>query len=192
MRQILIVVLLALGASALQGCATAIVGGAATGAAVIHDRRSAGTVIDDQAIELKISSAISNDGNLAGHGHVSATSYNYVVLLTGQAESDHYRNRYYEVASRIHNVKKVINEIQIGPSATLSERSVDSYTTTKAKLALTQIKLADFDPSRIKVVTEKGVVYLLGLVNQQEANAAVEKIRYLRGVKQVVKVFEYF
>lgn len=191
MKQLIFIVLLALTTSILQGCATAIVGGAATGAAVIHDRRSAGTVLDDQGIELKMMRAVSNDEDLDKNGHVSVTSYNYVLLLTGQAATESYRDRYHQVASQIANVKKVINEIQIGPNTGLSQRSVDAYTTTRAKWALTQIKLPSFDPTRVKVVTENGIVYLMGLVTQQEADAAVEKVRFVRGVKQVVKVFEY-
>ncbi|MCG8429480.1 MAG: BON domain-containing protein [Chromatiales bacterium] len=191
MKRLSIALIVLTAVTLLQGCAAIVVGGAATGVAVIHDRRSAGTVIDDQGIELKMATLISEDGDLGKHGHVNATSYNYVLLLTGQAENEQYRSRYQQLTSKIPGVKKVVNEIQVAPNTSLTQRTTDTYTTSKAKVALAKIELPGFDPTRIKVVTENGVVYLLGLVTAEEANAAVEKIRYLRGVKQVVKVFEY-
>jgi len=190
-RRLLILTLPLLIAALLQGCAPVVVGGAATGVSVVHDRRSAGTAIDDQTIELKALSRVTNDADLNRHTHVSTTSYNRVVLLTGQADSAEYRDRYVELVRTIPLVRRVVNEVQIGPAASLSEQSNDAFITTRVKLELFKIKLPDFDPTRVKVVTERGVVYLMGIVRPQEADAVVEKVRYLRGVKQVVKVFEY-
>ena len=175
----------------LQGCAAAVVGGAATGTSVAHDRRSAGTMMDDEVIEMKILTSSVQDEALNSHTDISATSYNYVVLLTGQAETVDYRNQFVELARRTPMVKQIISEVEIGPAASWTETSKDAYITSKVKLALFEIKLEGFDPSRVKVVTEKGVVYLLGLMRPEEANEVVEKARYVRDVKQVVKAFEY-
>ena len=192
MKKILLTLLVTtLGTTLLQGCAPVVVGGAATGVAVVHDRRSAGTALDDQTIELKALNAVMQDKELDQHSDLTATSYNNVVLLTGQADSEAYRDRYVAHIRKIELVKRVVNEVTIGPKAKLQEHTNDIYITSKVKLELFSVKLPDFDPTRVKVVTEKGIVYLLGLVSPQEAEAVVEKIRYLRGVKQVVKVFEY-
>ena len=192
MKKILFTLLVAtFGTTLLQGCAPVVVGGAATGAAVVHDRRSAGTALDDQTIELKALNAVMQDRELDKHTDLTATSYNNVVLLTGQAESESYRDRYVAHIRKIELVRRIVNEVTIGPKATLQEHTNDIYITSKVKLELFSVKLPDFDPTRVKVVTEKGVVYLLGLVSPKEAEAVVEKVRYLRGVKQVVKVFEY-
>lgn len=190
-KRYLILTLPLLAVSLLQGCAPVVVGGAATGASVVHDRRTAGTAIDDQSIELKALSRLTNNADLNPRVHVSATSYNRVVLLTGQADDEDARGQYVEMVRTIPMVKRVVNEVQIGPGATLSEQSSDAFITSKVKLELFNIKLPEFDPTRVKVVTEKGVVYLMGLLRANEADAVVEKVRYLRGVKQVVKVFEY-
>lgn len=176
----------------LQGCAPAvIVGGGATGTSVAHDRRSAGASLDDQIIELKMLTRLQQDDELSNHTSVSATSYNYVLLLTGQAENAAYRDRFSRIAANVPKVKKVVNEVQIGPGASISESSGDAYLTAKVKLELFEVDLPDFDPSRVKVVTERGAVYLMGLLTAQEASTVVEKVRYINGVNKVVKVFEY-
>ena len=176
----------------LQGCMGAVlVGGAAATGAVIHDRRSAEASMDDTAIEFRLANLASEDQDLLDHTHVSATSFNRVLLLTGEAESDVYRARYLALARQVPKVKRIVDEIQIGPEATLSQVSNDSYITSRVKLALFDVQLEDFDPSRVKVVTELGVVYLMGLVTRAEADAVVEKVRYVPGVQRVVKVFEY-
>ena len=174
-----------------QGCTAVIVGGAATGAAVIHDRRSAGVVLDDQTIEVKAIASIEDDDELGDHSNISATSYNHVVLLTGQAESAVLRQRAADIAGRIWPVKRVVNEVVIGPSVSLAQKGEDSWITSKVKLELLKVDLESFDASRVKVVTENNVVYLMGLVTAAEAAAAVEKARWVDGVTKVVKVFEY-
>ncbi len=178
-------------ASLLQGCGAVLVGGVTTGAAVIHDRRSAGTVLDDKTIQLRVLSAIQKDSQLDKQSSIGATSYNHVLLLTGQAATAGIHDRIVELARNTPMVKRVIDEIEIGPSTSLSEESKDAFITTKVKFALLDIDLPSFDPTRVKVVTEKGVVYLLGMVTPKEASAAVEKARYISGVKRVVKIFEY-
>jgi len=190
-QTIFILVLSLLLGSLLQGCGAVLVGGAVVGASVIHDRRSSGTILDDKNIQFKIISALNADNDLHQHSSLAATSYNYVVLLTGQAETTTYRDRFVEIARNTSMVKRVVDEVEIGPSTTFSEESKDSYITSKIKLDLLNIDIPSFDPGRVKVVTEKGVVYLLGLVTAEEANAVVEKVRFISGVKRVVKIFEY-
>ena len=175
----------------LQGCGVMVIGAATTGAAVIHDRRSAGTVLDDKNIQFKILASVSSDSELSKHSSVAATSYNYAVLLTGQAENALYRERLVEVARNTPMVKRVIDQIEIGESSSFSQETQDAYITSKVKLELLDIALPSFDPSRVKVVTEINVVYLMGLVTEEEASAVVEKVRYIKGVERVVKIFEY-
>jgi osmotically-inducible protein OsmY len=187
-KNLMLVLLLAV---FLQGCGAMLIGGAATGAAVIHDRRSAGTVLDDKNIQFKIHSAVNNNSELNEHSSLSATSYNYAVLLTGQAENLGYRERLVELARNTPMVKRVIDQIEIGKSSSLSQETRDAYITAKVKLELLDINLPSFDPTRVKVVTELNVVYLMGLVTQEEAAAVVDKARYIKGVERVVKIFEY-
>ena len=175
----------------LQGCAAVVVGGAATGAAVIHDRRSAGTILDDQTIELKAMKTLSETAEIAEHSSISVTSYNYTVLLTGQAENPQLARRFGDEVKAIEKVRRVVNEVQTGPFLSLAQHTQDSYLTAKVKASLFEIELEAFDPSRIKVVTHNDTVYLMGLVTHQEAQAVVEKVRILRGVAKVVRVFEY-
>ncbi len=190
-RTLALLVVSSLSLPLLQGCATAVVGGAATGISVIHDRRSAGTVLDDKTITVKIMNELLSRPELREHSSMSASSYNHLVLLTGQAENAEYRAQFERIAATTPMVKRTVNEVQISPNATLTEQSKDSWITSKAKVELFNIKLPQFDPTRVKVITEKGVVYLMGMVTPEEADAVVEKIRYLSGVTKVVKVFEY-
>lgn len=187
-KSILLMLLLAL---LLQGCGAVLIGGAATGAAVIHDRRSAGTVLDDKNIQFKIMSAVSSNADLNEHSSLAATSYNYAVLLTGQAENASYKERLVDLARNTPMVKRVIDQIEIGYPTTFAQDTHDSYLTGKVKLELLNMGLPSFDPTRVKVVTEKSVVYLMGLVTQDEASAVVERVRYINGVERVVKIFEY-
>jgi osmotically-inducible protein OsmY len=114
-----------------------------------------------------------------------------VVLLTGQAETIEYRNQFVTLARNTPMVKQVISEVEIGPTTGWTETSKDAYITSKVKLALFEIEIEGFDPSRVKVVTEKRVVYLMGLVRPEEAQEVVEKARYVPNVARVVKAFEY-
>ncbi len=180
-----------LGITLLYGCAPAVVGGAATGASVVHDRRSVGAAVEDQNIELKALHLGAQEDDLYKHTNISATSYNKVVLLTGQAETEQYRQRYIEKIRRIAEVKRVVDEIKIGPSASMTEQGKDTYITSKVKIKLFEVKLPGFDPTRVKVVTDQGNVYLMGIVSEQEAAEVVQKVRYVSGVRRVVKIFEY-
>jgi osmotically-inducible protein OsmY len=175
----------------LQACAPVVVGGAAVGVSVLHDRRPAEVVLTDEKSELGILAAIGEDENLYQHSSVGVTSYNRVVLLTGQADSPAVSGRIRDIAAGNSGVRRVVNEIQITTDSSLMSTGHDIYLTSRVKLALFDLDLPDFDPSRVKVVTEQNVVYLMGLLTPDEAAAVVEKVRYVNGVKRVVKILEY-
>lgn len=185
-----VVVLGLLGVFGLSGCGPAIVGGAVMGAAVLHDRRGATTVIDDQRIALLALQEIYADPALRTGSRVTATSYNGIVLLTGEARDEAQRERIGKAVARISNVRRVVNELAIGPTGDLLSDGADTLLGSRVKLALSGVQLPDFDPTRVKVVTSSQVVYLMGLVTAAEAEAVVEKVRYVPGVRRVVKVFE--
>lgn len=173
----------------LNGCAAAVLGGAATGAAVAHDRRTAGTVIEDQSIELKTAQALNNDQEINETAHVNITSYNLVVLVSGEAPNEAVRERIINIVRDIPKVTHVYNEVTIGAPSTLTSRSSDTLITSKVKTRL--FGLENFDATRVKVVTEKGVVYLMGLLTREESDRVTEAARRVSGVQKVVKLFQY-
>lgn len=176
----------------LQACAPALVVGTAYGASVVHERRSASTVLDDEMIEVKAKHLFYQTPEVEQASRISITSYNYQVLLTGQADTDEVRKRFAEIASRIPKVAKVYNEVQLGPPITLARESQDALITSRAKVAIGGGKgVKGFDATRVKVVTEDGIVYLMGLVTRKEADTATEVVRRLSGVVRVVRLFEY-
>lgn len=173
----------------LQGCAAAVVTGAATGAAVVHDRRSAGTVLDDQSIEIKVSSILYSNKKIYDQSHVNATSYNGVVLLTGETPNEQLKQEVTKEVQTILNVRRVQNELVIAAPSSLPSRTSDAWITSKIKAKLTADKY--IDPFFVKVVTEHGVVYLLGLVSHAEADRVVDIVSQSAGVQRVIKIFEY-
>ncbi|MGH8594291.1 MAG: division/outer membrane stress-associated lipid-binding lipoprotein [Gammaproteobacteria bacterium] len=173
----------------LQGCAAVIVGGAATGAAVAHDSRTTGTVVDDEAIELKAGHAIRRDEQLRRQTHINFTSYNNMVLVSGEAPTEELKKRAIERIRGIPKVRRVYDEITIAAPSSLTSRSSDTLLTASVKGKLLTIR--NFDGTRIKVVTEKGVVFLMGLVTRREGGIAAEASRQVSGVQKVVKLFEY-
>jgi len=179
-------------ATTMSGCAGLAVGGAATGIAVIHDRRSTGTVIDDQGTNWKVSEAIFKDQELSNPSHINVTVYNGVVLLTGETPSEDLKLRANALAAQSSGNKKIYNELAIASPTSLSTRTNDTYITAKVKTVLLEIDdIPTFDPTRVKVITEDSVVFLMGLVTTQESNAVTEKARNVSGVKKVVRLFEY-
>lgn len=182
---VLLVVTLAAG---LGGCAGVIVGGAATGAAVANDPRTTGTVIEDQSIELKVMKALGDDEEIKAQAHYSATSYNQIVLLTGQAPTQAIRARIETLTRGIEKVRLVHNEITIAAPSSMVARTNDTLLTTKVKTKLfTEDQL---NAGRIKVVSEAGVVYLMGLVSESEGDLAADIASRTSGVQKVVKLFE--
>ncbi|NIP73384.1 MAG: BON domain-containing protein [Gammaproteobacteria bacterium] len=192
MSRIAIVVLSCLAvAPVLQGCAGAILAGGVTAANIAHDRRTAGSFVEDQNIELKASSELASDKELEQQTHVKVISYNQVVLLTGQAPSQELRSRAESLVRTVPKVRRVHNEIQIASPSALSARSSDTWITSKVKVRLFRIEMKNFDPTRVKVTTSNGTVYLMGLVTRAEADAVVDVVRKIEGVQRVVKIFEY-
>jgi osmotically-inducible protein OsmY len=180
--------LLVASAMMLQGCIEALlVGGVATGVVVATDRRQAEVMFADQRIEFSAGSRIGDA--LKSQGHVNVTSYNHMVLLTGEVPTAKAKAEAEKVASEVPQVKSVINELQIAGTSSTASRSNDAYITSKVKGNF--LGNGKFRPTDIKVVTEAGTVFLLGLVTREEADAATEVARGTGGVQKVVRVFEY-
>lgn len=183
--------LLGLGAAAtlplLQGCFPLVAGGVGAGAAMVADRRTSGAYVEDEGIEWRTSSALRD--RLGDAVHVNVTSFNRNVLLTGEAPSEAHRAEAERVASGIANVKGIVNEIQVAGTSSLTSRGNDSLITSKVKARF--VDSAQFSANHIKVVTEAGTVFLLGIVTRREADAATEVARRTDGVRKVVRVFEY-
>jgi osmotically-inducible protein OsmY len=173
----------------LQGCVGGVIAAGGAGAAVAVDRRSAGTIVDDEAIELKISKAINEDNALGEKAHINITSYNNIVLLTGETPTDAMRDHAVSLARHTEKVRKVYNEIVVAEPTTVKSRSEDTWITAKVKTKLLGIK--EVSATNIKVITENRVVYLMGLVSHAEAQAASEAARFVDGVTKVVTLFEY-
>ena len=190
-KTLLTIILISISMANLSGCATAVVGGIAAGAAVVHDRRTTGVVIDDQEIELNAVKILYDHPEISDRSNISITSYNLTVLLTDQAESQEVVLKFADMVSRLPRVKKVFNHVLIGSERTFTESTSDVYLTSRAKLAMFNVDLPDFDPTRIKVVTSQGTVFLMGIVTREEGRKASDEVRYVSGVKHVVKVFEY-
>ncbi len=174
----------------ISGCAGLVVGGIAMTASVAHDRRTAGAYIEDQNIELKALDRLNDKTVIHGNNSISITSYNQTVLLTGQVESAEVKESSEQRIKSIAKVKRVVNELEIAPPATASETANDTYITAKVKVKLINLGVPGFDTTLIKIKTERGIVYLMGIVTQQEVDAIVERVRTVTGVKKVVKVFE--
>lgn len=175
----------------LGGCVGLLLGGTAVGVGMAHDRRTTGTVVDDQTVRFRLSNAL--NAGLPPGNHINIASYNGAVLLTGEAGSEQAKQQAEAIARAIDPpVREVYNELVIASPSPLSSRTNDTLLTTKVKAALVPIRtIPGFDPTRVKVVTERGVVYLMGLVHQQEADAAANAASQVGGVSQVVTLFEF-
>jgi osmotically-inducible protein OsmY len=178
-------------AGLLQGCAGAVVAGAATGAAVATDRRTTGQMVDDQTLELKAQRLIAEDPKLRDTVRVNVTSMNGIVLLTGEAKTKSLRDRALSKVRTVEGIRRINNHIRIAsPAAPLSSgRRHDKWITTKIKSK--QTTTAGVGPTHVKVVTSNSVVYLMGLVDRSEAAVATKLARETKGVTRVVKLFEY-
>lgn len=174
-------------ASQISACVPVVVGGAAAGGTMAADRRTAGTYVEDENIELKATKNIYD--NLGEASHVNITSYKGNVLLTGEVPDAKTKAKAGDIMQAIENVRSVTNELAIGPKTTISSRTNDSYLTSKVKGQF--VTENRFQANYVKVVTENSVVYLLGYVTHKEADDAVEIARNTSGVSRVVKVFEY-
>ncbi len=188
MKNILWVAVLGMACVQLTGCAALVLGGAATGAAVSVDRRTAGTVIGDQEIEVRAFSRL-RENFPKDSIHVSATSFNHQLLLTGQVPDEATRTKVEAVVRPIPDVRTVFNETMVAGATSFTSAGNDASVTAQVKARMLQDNRV---PSiHVKVVTEAGVVYLMGLLTHAEADAATEVARSTNGVIKVVKLFEY-
>jgi osmotically-inducible protein OsmY len=177
--------------SLLSGCAAVVVGAGTTGATVAHDRRTTGTYVEDKAILLKALQMRSQDEVLQKNSNISIEVYNLQILLTGQAIDADIVSRFRDKLLKIDRVKHVYNEVTVGAEGTWSEAAADTLLTSRVKVELFNVGIQGFDPLRVKVTSSLGTVYLMGLLTPEEADAVVEKVRYISGVKRVVRLFEY-
>ncbi len=175
------------------GCSILAVGGAeATGLSLLHDRRTSETLLNDEGIEINAGIELELNDDIRDNSHFNVTAYNGMALITGEANTTKLRDKIIDIVRRIPGVKLVYNEMTIAAPSSLASRANDTLITTKVKSSLSQIRnLPGFDATRVKVVTENGIVYLMGLLHRNEAHVATEMARRESGVKQVVKVFEY-
>jgi osmotically-inducible protein OsmY len=173
--------------SQITACVPVVVGGAAATGAMAADRRTSGIYVEDENIELKAVKKM--ETNLGEDAHVNVTSYNRNVLLTGEVPVAESKSKAENLVKEIPNTRSITNEITVGPKSSIGSRSNDSYITSKIKTKF--VTESKFPANYVKVVTENGVVYLLGIVTKAEADAAVEIARNTDGVTKVVKVFEY-
>lgn len=172
----------------LGGCIeAAIIGGAAGGAMMATDRRPAEVVLGDERVEVTANNRIST--RFGDKVHVNVTSFNYTILLTGEVPDAKVKAEIERIASEVERVKAVVNELQVGAISAYTARGNDSYLTGRVKAAM--VGANKFNTNHIKVVTEAGVVYLLGVVTRKEADDATEIARAIGGVQKVVRVFEY-
>ena len=155
---------------------------------VIHDRRDSDAILQDQKIESSATNSIYNDEKLDKKIHANVTSYNRVALITGEVLSNELRDHAAEIVRNIPGVRRVHNELVVEDLTPMSSRSKDAWITSKVKSKL--LNADNIDSTRVKVVTENGVVFLMGLVTDNESNAAVDVARNVEDVKRVVKIFE--
>jgi len=170
----------------LSGCAAVAIGGAATS---FKDRRTTGAQIEDQTIEVKVGLKLRADAEIDEQAHINVTSYNTVVLLTGETPTDTIRQRAVDLVKSVEKVTHIYNELTINAPSSMTSRSSDSLITSKLKTKL--FTNEGVNGLAVKIITEKGVVYLMGLVSKAEAEAATDIARNTGGVQKVIKLFQY-
>ncbi len=173
-------------AAGLSACAPLVVGGAVMGGMMASDRRTTGTQVEDEGIELRAANRIREV--LGDRAHVNVTSFNRQALLTGEVPTAQDRATVEKIVTEVNNVRAVVNDVAVMPNSSLGQRSNDVLITGKVRASFVDAK--DVFASAYKVVTERNVVYLLGLVTPREATRATEIARGVGGVSKVVRVFE--
>jgi len=174
----------------LSGCTAAVVGGAVAGTAVAMDKRTTGNYVEDQNIKTKFSHLYYEDKTLSEQTHVNVTSYNRQILITGEAPTEQQKQQLSAIARQIKNVRNHFNEVTIGAPSSYSSRSNDTYITSKIKTSVFS-NMKELDGAQVKVVTENSTVFLMGLVTRKQGEQITEIARKTRGVKRVIKLFEY-
>jgi osmotically-inducible protein OsmY len=172
--------------STLTACIPVLMGGAVMGTLVATDRRTSGAQLEDEGIELRSASRIRE--NLGDRVHVNVNSYNRRVLLTGEVPNAQDKQLVEQIVSRVDNVQSVVNELAVLGNTSLTQRSSDSLITGKVKAGMVDAK--DLFANAFKVVSERGVTYLMGRITQREADRATDIARSTGGVQKVVRVFE--
>lgn len=172
---------------ALQGCLPLAAVGVGTAVSSANDRRTSGTQIEDEGIELRASNRIAE--RWGDKVHVNVTSFNRSVLLTGEVSSAAIKAEVEKLVSGVQNVRGITNDIEVAGIATMPARANDSFITSKVKARF--VDANQFNPFHVKVVTENSTVYLLGIVTEAEAKAATELARTTGGARKVVRLFEY-
>lgn len=184
---LLITILLTL---CLQACLPAVlVAGVAAGGIIVYDNRSSHAIVSDRTITYKAQANLDSDAELRSKAHVIATSFNESVLITGQAPTPELRDSALSLVQKVPNVKHIYNEVTVEEPLAANARSRDVWITTKVKAALLAQK--GLHSTQIKIVTEKGTVYLLGLVTNGQGQLAAEVTKNVNSVQKVVKAFEY-
>ena len=185
-RNIFISLILVVG---LSSCVpAAIVLGATVGGAVVYDKRSVKTMTQDQMAGEKAGAAIADSPDLQKGAHIAIATFDHVLLLVGQTETDQQRDTAYQIASKAPYISRVYNEITVEKPTTSWQRSRDAWITTKIKTKM--LARPGLHSTQIKVVTENSVVYLMGVLSNRQAEMAVDIARRIEGVSKVVKVFE--
>jgi len=186
-RPVAMAILCGAAVTALQGCVEMAVGSAVVGTLAATDRRTFGAQTEDKAILFKGETRVPRI--VGDAGHVNVTSFNRKVLLTGEVRDEAMKASVEREVAAIEGVQSIVNDLEVGMISSFSSRSNDSLITGKVKAAFVDAK--DLYANSIKVVTERGTVYLMGRVTQREGNLAGDVARGVNGVKKVVKVFEY-
>jgi osmotically-inducible protein OsmY len=169
-------------------CAPLLVSGAATSAVVAADRRTSGTIVDDKSTELKAFHALSNHKELWKKAHITAVSYNNVLLLVGQAPTEALKLEAEHAVENIPKVRTVYNEITIAEPISMKQRGHDTWISTQMKARLVSSK--DIHPTQVKVITENSTLYLMGILTPSEEEEAVRLAQNIKGVNSIIKMFE--
>jgi osmotically-inducible protein OsmY len=183
-------IIMALSTTLLSGCVSALVAGAVIASVdIIHDRRSAGEYVDDNTIELTAQNYLISTKELRASAHVKPVSWNGILLITGEIDRESVKQDVLTYLKSIDGVRQLVDETTITGKTALLARTNDTWITTKVKSRL--LLKTGLDANRVKVITVRGSVYLMGIVTTQEADKATELARSVKGVARVVKVFEY-
>ncbi len=186
LKRLTLVAALAGSLVSLTACFPLLVGGAVGGALVATDRRTSGSVVEDEGIEQRAASRIRE--NLGDRVHVNVTSYNRQVLLSGEVPTAQDKQLVEQIVSRVDNVRNIVNELGVMGNASLTQRTSDSLVTGRVKAALVDAK--DLFANAFKIVTERGTTYVMGRVTEREAKRATDVISSTSGVQRVVRILE--
>jgi osmotically-inducible protein OsmY len=178
--------------SQLTACAALVIGGVAATGMALHDRRSVGTVVDDNVLEVRVRDALYRHEQFNDEVRIKINAYNGWVLLAGEAVSDERVALAGKAAGEVDGIRRLFNELAPVERTGPGQSSSDRWISTRVNGSLARIRdIPGFDTTRVQVTTARGTVYLMGAVSREEANAVVERARTVRGVERVVTLFEY-